>query len=218
MCDERERLIGYIYDECDADERRQIETHLKSCHVCQQEIAGLQNVRQDLLAWAVPDHAPVWRPMPAAVAPPVVWWRQTPGWALAAAAAVVLAAGLAGGAATRWMAPPPAQVAGVTNEELNAVHQKIVSMLREELARVDAKAAEVPVPAASNAEALANDQQLERRMTTRLQESDVQTLQNLMGLNNLLQRYKGDSDLQLQRLGRAIEALQAQIDQKGGGR
>jgi hypothetical protein len=116
------------------------------------------------------------------------------------------------------MAPPPAQVAGVTNEELNAVHQKIVSMLREELARVDAKAAEVPVPAASNAEALANDQQLERRMTTRLQESDVQTLQNLMGLNNLLQRYKGDSDLQLQRLGRAIEALQAQIDQKGGGR
>jgi hypothetical protein len=148
----------------------------------------------------------------------VVWWRQTPGWALAAAAAVVLAAGLAGGAATRWMAPPPAQVAGVTNEELNAVHQKIVSMLREELARVDAKAAEVPVPAASNAEALANDQQLERRMTTRLQESDVQTLQNLMGLNNLLQRYKGDSDLQLQRLGRAIEALQAQIDQKGGGR
>jgi anti-sigma factor RsiW len=218
MCDERERLIGYIYDECDADERRQIETHLKSCHVCQQEIAGLQNVRQDLLAWAVPDHAPVWRPMPAAVAPPVVWWRQTPGWALAAAAAVVLAAGLAGGAATRLMSPPPAQVAGVTNDELNAVQRQIVTMLREELARVDAKAAEVPVPAASNAEALANDHQLERRMTTRLQESDVQTLQNMISLSNMLQRYKGDSDREAQRLRREIEELRTLIDQKGGGR
>src|SRR5262245_48149450 len=120
MCDERERLIGYIYEECDADERRQIETHLKSCAVCQDEIAGLQSVRQDLLAWDVPDHAPVWRPMPAAVTPPIVWWRQTPGWALAVAAAVVLLAGLAGGAATRLMTAPPAQVAGVTSEELSA--------------------------------------------------------------------------------------------------
>jgi hypothetical protein len=156
--------------------------------------------------------------MPAAVAPPVVWWRQTPGWALAAAAAVVLAAGLAGGAATRLMSPPPAQVAGVTNDELNAVQRQIVTMLREELARVDAKAAEVPVPAASNAEALANDHQLERRMTTRLQESDVQTLQNMISLSNMLQRYKGDSDREAQRLRREIEELRTLIDQKGGGR
>jgi hypothetical protein len=28
MCDERERLIGYLYEECDAEERRQVETHL----------------------------------------------------------------------------------------------------------------------------------------------------------------------------------------------
>jgi len=95
MCDERERLIGYLYEECDAEERRQVETHLESCPTCRAEIGGLQSVRTDLLAWNVPEHSPVWRPMPAGVAPPVVWWRQTPGWALAAAATGVLLAPVA---------------------------------------------------------------------------------------------------------------------------
>ena len=31
MCDERERLIEYLYDACDADERRRVEAHLASC-------------------------------------------------------------------------------------------------------------------------------------------------------------------------------------------
>jgi hypothetical protein len=217
MCDERERLIGYLYDECDAAERREIETHLKSCSVCRAEIGGLRNVRQDLLAWDVPDHSPVWRPIPAAAAP-TVWWRQTPGWAFAAAAAVVLAAGVAGGAATRILAPAPVQAA-VTPSELNEVQQQIVSMLRAELERVRTTTA-APDPAAVtvNAEALANDKQLERRLTTLLDASYSQTFQNFMGLNDLLQRYKGDSDRENQRLRRELEEMRQLIDQKGGGR
>ena len=76
MCDERERLIGYLYDEADAAERRQVDAHLLECHVCRAEIAALRRVREDLLAWDVPDHEPIWRP----VAPPAParTWSQVP--------------------------------------------------------------------------------------------------------------------------------------------
>ena len=107
MCDERERLIGYVYDECDGDERKLVEDHLDSCATCRQEIGGLREVRQDLLAWDVPDHEPVWRPLVPVtrVAP---WWRQAPAWGLAAAASVMFLTGAAGGAvASRWL--PQAQ-------------------------------------------------------------------------------------------------------------
>ena len=220
MCDERERLIGYLYEECDAEERRQVETHLESCPTCRAEIGGLQSVRTDLLAWTVPEHAPVWRPMPAAVAPPVVWWRQTPGWALAAAAIVVLAAGLAGGAATRLMTPAPgqAQIAGVTADELNAVQQQIVSMLRAELDRVrtsSATGATAPqtVPALTAAE---NPRHVERFAT--LEESDRETMKVLVGLNNMLIQYKLESDRDAQRMRRELEDIRLSIDQKGGGK
>ena len=37
MCDDRERLIGYLYDECDAVERRTIDAHLQECADCRAE-------------------------------------------------------------------------------------------------------------------------------------------------------------------------------------
>jgi hypothetical protein len=158
--------------------------------------------------------------MPAAVAPPVVWWRQTPGWALAAAATVVLAAGLAGGAATRLMTPAPgqAQIAGVTADELNAVQQQIVSMLRAELDRVrtlSATGATAPqtVPALTAAE---NPRHVERFAT--LEESDRETMKVLVGLNNMLIQYKLESDRDAQRMRRELEDIRLSIDQKGGGK
>lgn len=219
MCDERERLIGYLYEDCDAEERRQIETHLESCPTCRAEIGGLRSVRTDLLAWDVPEHAPIWRPMPAAVAPPVVWWRQTPGWALAAAATVVLAAGIAGGAATRWIAPPAqAQVSGVTPDELSAVQQQIVSMLRAELDRVrTASAGETSATQSVPVAASENPRHVQRVAT--LEENSRQTVDVLVGLNQRLIQYKLDSDREALRMRRQIEELQLAIDQaKGGGR
>jgi Putative zinc-finger len=98
MCEERERLIGYVYDECDHEERRVIEDHLASCSTCREEIAGLRSVRQDLLAWDVPEHESVWRPVaPAPVPSP---WKAIPAWAMAAAASAILVAGASGGAVT----------------------------------------------------------------------------------------------------------------------
>jgi len=211
MCDERERLIGFIYDECDADERRQVETHLESCTVCRAEIRGLRSVREDLLAWNVPDHAPVWRPA-AVVAP--VWWRQVPTWALATAAAVMLVAGVAGGAATRLLAPAPAQAAGVTADELSAVQQQLVAMLRAELEQVrpvDPRVAVVSAPADS-ADAV------ERRILTRLGETDQKTLDQVSTLWSDFNKMKQVSDQNVRKLRQEVEELRLSIERQGGGR
>ena len=31
MCNEREKLIGYLYDECDSSEREAFRRHLETC-------------------------------------------------------------------------------------------------------------------------------------------------------------------------------------------
>jgi hypothetical protein len=154
MCDERERLIGFVYDECEADERREVERHLEACGVCRQEISALRRVRQDLLAWEVPDHESVWRPF---VAPPVVAsWRQIPIWILATAAGVMFAVGAAGGVAThvvlsrgvgapvqaRQEAPVPtlastqATPASVSATDLAALEDRIYARMRDTEQRV----------------------------------------------------------------------------------
>ena len=144
MCENRERLIGYVYDECDPAERAEIETHLESCHTCRREIRGLKGVRQDLLAWDVPESDPIWRPM--APARPQRSWRSVPAWALAAAARATFMVGAAGGAATYALmprtAPAVAQVQTTTNPvgtaavsptDLAALENKVLAQMRAEL-------------------------------------------------------------------------------------
>src|SRR6185295_9291420 len=104
MCDERERLIGYVYDECDDGERVLIDRHLASCATCRDEIAGLRETRQDLLAWEVPDHGSVWRPFaPARLTP---WYREVPAWALATAAGLMFMIGVGGGVTAQALLKP----------------------------------------------------------------------------------------------------------------
>ena len=143
MCENRERLIGYVYDECDPAERAEIEAHLESCHTCRREIRGLKSVRQDLLAWDVPANDPIWRPI--APARQESSWRAVPAWALAAAACATFMVGAAGGAATYALmprtAPAVAQAettassptAAVTSTELAALEGKVLAQMRAEL-------------------------------------------------------------------------------------
>jgi anti-sigma factor RsiW len=99
MCDEREPLLAYLYGESDSEERRRVESHLESCEACRDELAGLRSVREDLLAWDVPDHGSVWKPFTPAR--PVWSWRDVPSWTMAAAAA-----GRAGAGPTPcWQSP-----------------------------------------------------------------------------------------------------------------
>jgi anti-sigma factor RsiW len=117
MCEQRENLVAYLYDEADANERRSMETHLASCETCREELRAFRDVRQDLLAWDVPAHESVWKPFVTARTQPV--WRQVPAWAMAAAAMLVFAIGVAGGfagrvIAARTAAPADVQVAAAT--------------------------------------------------------------------------------------------------------
>jgi len=99
MCHERERLIDYAYDECGAEERRQIETHVATCDECRQEVADLKRVRRDLQSWELPPQPSLWTPF--APGRQDLWWRQVPAWALAAAASLALMLGAIGGAAVQ---------------------------------------------------------------------------------------------------------------------
>jgi len=147
MCEDRQRLIGYVYEECDASERRLIDAHLAECATCRQEISGLRAVREDLLAWEVPEHESVWRPF--AAPQPAVWWRQVPVWAMVAAASVMFAIGAAGGIVTNAIlshraaqvamatpSQPPAVQAVAPAPDLNAQQQELVASLREDLGRM----------------------------------------------------------------------------------
>ena len=145
MCNEREQLIGYLYDEGDAAERETVRRHLETCAECRAEIASLRSVREDLTAWEVPEHGSVWRPFTAAPTPP--WWQHVPQWAMAAAAGIVLATGVAGGAVTHAFMPHPTPVAqiapvGATQvtapAELAAMQQEIIR-LRAELGQLNVR-------------------------------------------------------------------------------
>lgn len=112
MCNEREKLIGYLYDEVDDAERRNVDAHLATCETCREELRAFRDVRHDLLAWDVPEHESVWTPFVTTRTQPV--WRQMPAWAMAAAAMLVFAIGGAGGFAGRALAArstAPVQIA-----------------------------------------------------------------------------------------------------------
>jgi anti-sigma factor RsiW len=168
MCDERERLIGYVYDDCDPAERGAIEAHLEDCGTCRTEISALRRVRQDLLAWDVPPHQPVWRPL---VETPVLpWYRQVPAWAMAAAAGVMFLVGAAGGVVTHALVPHPqpataaanapasiqAVPASITETQLTEVEQRMLQMMRDELGKrvAAARAADVPMVVSASRSAL----------------------------------------------------------------
>lgn len=95
MCEHRDRVLDYLYDEASPADRRAIERHLDGCDICRDDVQAFRRVREDLLAWGVPEQASVWTPF--APAPVVPWHRQVPAWAMAAAASVMFVVGAAGG-------------------------------------------------------------------------------------------------------------------------
>jgi hypothetical protein len=140
MCDEREPLLAYLYDDGDEAERRRVEEHLGSCETCREELAGLRGLRTDLLAWDVPDHGSVWTPF----VPVRPAWRDVPAWVMAVAASLVLALGATSGLAAAALrakaqapAAAPAPVALATPvappmsaAELAALESRVLKQLR----------------------------------------------------------------------------------------
>jgi hypothetical protein len=126
-CDDKETLVAYLYGEVDADQRREVERHLRACAACAGETEGLQAVRHDLEAWLPPEADLGFSIVqkPATVLRPSRWSAQgaMPAWAQVAAAVLVIAAGAAIAniqvrydrdgltIATGWMAPRAASQA-----------------------------------------------------------------------------------------------------------
>jgi hypothetical protein len=104
MCEEKEQLVGYLYDDLTDADRATFETHLRGCADCRSELKALRGVRADLGQWAPPEPDFGFRVIRGgrdaaatdmrAIAPPVQAWRAwwTPAAGLAAAAVLVLAA------------------------------------------------------------------------------------------------------------------------------
>ena len=96
-CDQKDRLIAFLYDEIADEERQLIGAHLDQCRACCREVGSLRDVRGHFSAWTPPEPAlgfRVVRDEPARVLRPR-WRSAVWGLGFAAAAALVLAAGAA---------------------------------------------------------------------------------------------------------------------------
>ena len=93
-CDDKERLVAYLYGEDTPAARAAVEAHLARCVACAAELAALRDVRTRLAEWQAPDVDLGFRVVREAPAPSTRWWPP-PAWARAAAAVLVMAAGAA---------------------------------------------------------------------------------------------------------------------------
>lgn len=187
MCDDREKLIAYLYDEVDASDRRLMDAHLATCVECRDELKSLRSVRQDLLAWDVPEHGSVWKPFATPVVAP--WWKQVPAWGLAAAATVMFGIGLAGGFAARALMPAPATaVASLPPQTAPVVSATAedVQQLRDRLASIEKVALTRPAAAPADSVTLtrAEVQQLLRDTEGRVTKSTSLMLLRSIGEMN----------------------------------
>jgi len=223
MCDDRERLLGYLYNEGDDAERRNVEQHLEGCETCREELGGLRATRQDLLAWDVPEHGSVWKPfVPANAAPR---WRDIPAWAMAAAASLTFIVGAAGGVLTHAMfeknvaaadqtastTPPQPAAPRVAPAELSAIEQRMLRDMRAELAAIQQQTAHNTVPT-----------QLvgmrPQEVTDRINDSQQRQFDMVTGLNNGFVQYKRSTDQRLDAIAQRLEMLTTLINQQQAGR
>jgi anti-sigma factor RsiW len=103
---DKEALVAYLYNECGAGEREQVEAHLTVCPRCADEEHAFRSVRGALDTWTLSEPTLGLRIVSERDALSPSRWRLglRPLWGLAAAAVVVLGIGLAlGGAEFRYV-------------------------------------------------------------------------------------------------------------------
>ncbi|HWX41406.1 MAG TPA: zf-HC2 domain-containing protein [Blastocatellia bacterium] len=64
-CNMHEALVSYLYDEATPEETRRVESHLKQCSACGEELAAFERVRHMLQHWQL-DDMPIVRITPPA--------------------------------------------------------------------------------------------------------------------------------------------------------
>jgi hypothetical protein len=86
FCDDKSRLVEYLYDEVSDRQRDEIAAHVRTCAACAADLDGLRAVRDDLLAWQPPEADLGFRIVREPMTAPRRWW-QVPAWAPTALAA-----------------------------------------------------------------------------------------------------------------------------------
>jgi len=221
MCNEREKLIGYLYDEDDSSERDAVRQHLETCGECRVEIASLRSVREDLAAWEVPEHGSVWRPFAAAPTPP--WWQHVPQWALAAAAGIVLVAGAAGGAVTHAFMPhgtqavqtSPTGATRVSDAAELAGLQRQIEQLRADLVAASNRAQPAGVTAVP-----VMDDASHKAFVRELDELRIQTYNQSLAVESIyanLGQYKKDFIANLGKLRSQVEGMATVLETRSSG-
>jgi hypothetical protein len=196
QCDDKDTLISFVYDEIDADARRQVAAHLRTCAACATEIEGLRLVRHELAEWQPPvlplDFQIVQKP--ATVLRSARWsLAAVPAWAQVAAAVLVMAAAAAIANlqvqygsdglrfSTGWIAPAQPFPTLPANEDWRPALTALESDLRRELQMVRASAskqADAPTRALSPGATIDADALL-RRVRTLVNESEERQRQDL---------------------------------------
>ena len=95
MCDNKDLLVGYLYDDLAPEQRAAFEAHMHACADCRHEVHGLRATRQHLSEWAPPEPDLGFQIVRHAVEPraKVLPFRSRwmPAFGFAAAAVLVLA-------------------------------------------------------------------------------------------------------------------------------
>jgi hypothetical protein len=132
-CEDHAALVGFLYDDCEADERARIRAHLAVCAQCAEELESLSMTREQLSAWTPPDAQLGFRVNPVGVSPArhAAWWsRPLPAWAQLAAAVVIFAAGslaglMAGSTSVTMVSAPPSPGAQAANVALTRIERRL---------------------------------------------------------------------------------------------
>jgi hypothetical protein len=195
QCDDKDRLVAYLYREVDAATRADVERHLERCQACADEVEELGLVRQDLAGWLPPE--PELGPtivQKAALVAPRSPWRDVPVWAQAAAAVLVAAVGVAAAnvqvrydaaglvVTTGWMTPvaapsegAPAVDVAVPDDGWRREMAALEARLREEIGTARPAA----VPAVTAAAPAFNGRALLQQVTALVEESETRQRQEL---------------------------------------
>lgn len=91
MCDSKELLVSYLYDEIDPVAKRSFQKHLATCAECRDELAELGATRAQIATWTPPDADLGFRIIREAESPKRRWFQWSPAWGFAAAAMVLVA-------------------------------------------------------------------------------------------------------------------------------
>jgi hypothetical protein len=95
MCENKELLVAFLYEEIDPSDRRTFERHLASCAECRDELAELGDTRAQIASWTPPEGDLGFQIIRKSERPSRWRFGFSPAWGLAAAAVLLLALGAA---------------------------------------------------------------------------------------------------------------------------